>query len=119
MFKKYHETGVFDKDEIYPYITEGIGEDILPANVDFKLIDHFEKVQDKEAALMTRRIACEEGILVGNSAGAAIAGANQLKAQFKKNDLVVILFHDHGSRYVGKIIQRRLDERSWLYVIIY
>ena len=103
VFKKYHETGIFDEKEIYPYITEGIGEDILPENVDFSLIDHFEKVTDKDAALMTRRLAREEGIFVGNSAGSAISGLLQLQEKLTKDDVVVVLFHDHGSRYVGKI----------------
>ena len=103
VFKKYHETGIFDENEIYPYITEGIGEDILPKNVDFSVIDHFEKVTDKDAAVMTRRIAREEGIFVGNSAGSAIAGILQMKERFKEGDVVVVLFHDHGSRYVGKM----------------
>ena len=103
VFKKYHETGVFDEKEIYPYITEGIGEDILPKNVDFSLIDHFEKVSDKDGALMARRLAKEEGILLGYSAGSAFAGLLQLKDQFKKEDVVVVIIHDHGSRYVGKI----------------
>ena len=103
VFKKYHETGEFDKNEIYPYITEGIGEDILPKNVDFSLIDHFEKVKDKEGAIMARRLAREEGILVGYSAGSAVAGINQLKIKFTKEDVVVVIFHDHGSRYVGKL----------------
>ncbi|MFI5204440.1 MAG: PLP-dependent cysteine synthase family protein, partial [Flavobacteriales bacterium] len=103
VFKKYHETGVFDKNEIYPYVTEGIGEDFLPANVDFKLIDHFEKVTDKDAALMTREIVKQEGIFSGNSAGSAIAGLLQMKNKFKKGDLVVVIFHDHGTRYLGKM----------------
>ncbi len=103
VFKKYHETGVYDRDEIYPYITEGIGEDILPANVDFSLIDHFEKITDKDGAIMARRLAREEGILVGYSAGSAVAGINQLKSNFTKEDVVVVIFHDHGSRYVGKL----------------
>jgi cystathionine beta-synthase len=103
VFKKYKETGIFDKNEIYPYITEGIGEDFLPANVDFSLIDHFEKVTDKDAALMTRRIAREEGIFAGNSAGAAIAGLLQLREHFHEDDVVVVIFHDHGSRYLGKM----------------
>jgi cystathionine beta-synthase len=103
VFKKYKETGILDKNEIYPYITEGIGEDFLPANVDFNIIDHFEKVTDKDAAIMTRRITREEAIFVGNSAGSALAGLMQMKHMFKKGDVVVIIFHDHGTRYLGKM----------------
>src|SRR6188508_148264 len=103
VFKKYKETGIFDKNEIYPYITEGIGEDFLPANVDFSVIDHFEKVTDKDAAIMTRRIAREEGIFAGNSAGSAMAGLLQLKEHCTRDDVVVVVFHDHGSRYLGKM----------------
>jgi cystathionine beta-synthase len=103
VFKKYKETGIFDKNEIYPYVTEGIGEDFLPKNVDFSVIDHFEKVTDKDAALMTRRIAREEGIFAGNSAGSAMAGLLQLKDRFTADDIVVVIFHDHGSRYLGKM----------------
>ncbi|MEG9328078.1 cysteine synthase family protein [Salinimicrobium catena] len=103
VFKKYHETGEFDEKEIYPYVTEGIGEDILPKNVDFSIIDGFTKVTDKDAAIYTQRLAREEGMFLGNSAGAAMKGLLQLKEHFKKDDVVVILFHDHGSRYVGKM----------------
>jgi cystathionine beta-synthase len=103
VFKKYKETGVFDKHEIYPYITEGIGEDFLPKNVDFGVIDHFEKVTDKDAAIMTRRIAREEGIFAGNSAGSAMAGLLQLRDHFTDRDVIVVVFHDHGSRYLGKM----------------
>ena len=103
VFKKYKETGIFDKNEIYPYITEGIGEDFLPKNVDFDVIDHFEKVTDRDAAIMTRRISREEGIFAGNSAGSAMAGLLQLRDRFTENDLVVVIFHDHGSRYLGKM----------------
>ena len=103
VFKKYKETGVFDKNEIYPYVTEGIGEDFLPSNVDFGIIDHFEKVTDKDAALMTRRLAREEGIWAGNSAGSAMAGLLQLKDHFRAGDVVVVVFHDHGSRYLAKM----------------
>ena len=103
VFKKYKETGIFDKNEIYPYVTEGIGEDFLPANVDFAIIDHFEKVTDKDAAIMTRRLAREEGLWVGNSAGAAMAGVVQLAEHFRKGDTIVVVFHDHGSRYLGKM----------------
>jgi cystathionine beta-synthase len=103
VFKKYKETGIFDKNEIYPYITEGIGEDFLPRNVDFNMIDHFEKVTDKDAAIMTRRITREEGIFAGNSAGSAMAGLLQLKDHFSSDDVVVVIFHDHGSRYLAKM----------------
>ena len=103
VFKKYHETGIFDENEIYPYVTEGIGEDILPKNVDFNIIDGFTKVTDKDAAVFTQRLAKEEGMFLGNSAGAAIKGLLQLKNHFNEDDVVVVLFHDHGSRYVGKM----------------
>ncbi len=115
VFKKYHETGIFDENEIYPYITEGIGEDILPKNVDFSIIDGFTKVTDKDAAVYTRKIAKEEGIFVGNSAGSAVKGLLQLKENFTKDDVVVVLFHDHGSRYVGKIFNDDwMRERGFL-----
>jgi cystathionine beta-synthase len=103
VFKKFKETGIFDKNEIYPYVTEGIGEDFLPANVDFDVIDHFEKVTDKDAAVMTRRITREEGIFAGNSAGSAMAGLLQLRDNFTRDDVVVVIFHDHGSRYLAKM----------------
>lgn len=115
VFKKYHETGIFDENEVYSYITEGIGEDILPKNVDFSLIDGFTKVTDKDAAVYTRRLALEEGIFVGNSAGAAIKGLLQLKEHFKPDDVVVVLFHDSGSRYVGKMFNDDwMRERGFL-----
>jgi len=94
---------VFDSNEIYPYTTEGIGEDILPENVDFSVIDLFEKVTDKDAAICTRTLAKTEGIFAGNSAGSAIKGLLQLKNKLKKTDVVVVLLHDSGSRYIGKI----------------
>lgn len=103
VLKKYHETREFDEKEIYPYITEGIGEDIIPKNIDFDIIDHLEKVTDKDGALMARRLAREEGIMLGYSAGSALAGLLQLKDQLTADDIVVVVIHDHGSRYVGKI----------------
>jgi cystathionine beta-synthase len=115
VFKKYKETGIFDKDEIYPYITEGIGEDFLPQNVDFSLIDYFEKVTDRDAALMTREVALKEGIFAGNSTGSAVAGVLQLKDMFKEGDVVVIIFPDHGSRYMAKMYNEDwLRERGFL-----
>ncbi len=115
VFKKYKETGEFDKNEIYPYITEGIGEDFLPANVDFNVIDYFEKVTDKDAAVMTRRIPREEGIFAGNSAGSAMAGLVQMKHRFKAGDVVVVIFHDHGTRYLGKMFNDEwMRDRNFL-----
>jgi cystathionine beta-synthase len=115
VFKKYHETGIFDENEIYSYITEGIGEDILPKNVDFSLIDGFTKVTDKDAAVYTRKIALEEAIFVGNSAGACVKGLLQLKEHFTADDVVVVLFHDSGSRYVGKMFNDDwMRERGFL-----
>ena len=113
--KAYHETGKIDEKEIYPYITEGIGEDIIPKNYDFGVIDHFEKVSDKDGAVMTRRLAREEGMLLGYSAGSAVAGLLQMKDQLKAEDVVVVIFHDHGSRYVGKIFNDDwMRERGFL-----
>jgi cystathionine beta-synthase len=103
VFKKYHETGVFDTSEIYGYITEGIGEDILPKNVDFDLIDRFEKVTDRDGALVARELAKKEGLLLGYSCGSALQGLRQLKHLLPEDAVSVVLFHDHGSRYVGKI----------------
>lgn len=103
LFKKYHETGQIDENEIYSYITEGIGEDIIPKNVNFSVIDTFEKVTDKDGALATRELALKEGLFLGYSCGSAFQGLRQLKDQLNKDDVVVILFHDHGSRYVGKV----------------
>ena len=115
VLKKYHETCVFDENEIYPYVTEGIGEDILPKNVNFDTIDYFEKVTDKDGAVMTRRLAKEEGIFAGYSAGSAIAGVLQMKDKFKKGDMVVVLLHDHGSRYVGKLFNDDwMRQQGWL-----
>ena len=115
IFKKYKETGEFDKNEIYIYVTEGIGEDFLPENVDFNLIDHFEKVTDKDAAIYTRKISKEEGIFAGNSAGSAMAGVIQMKDRFKEGDVVVVIFHDHGTRYLGKMFNDDwMKSKGWL-----
>ena len=115
VFKKYHETGIFDENEIYSYVTEGIGEDILPENVDFSVIDHFTKVTDKDAAVYCRKLALEEGIFVGMSSGSAIKGLLQMKDELKEDDIVVVLFHDSGSRYVGKIFNDDwMRERGYL-----
>lgn len=104
VFKKYKETGVFDEKEIYPYLTEGIGEDILPKNVDFSLIDHFVKVTDKDGAIMTRRLAREEGLFCGWSCGSAVHGALEYaKENLREEDTMVIILPDHGTRYLGKI----------------
>jgi cystathionine beta-synthase len=103
LLKKFHDTGELDEKEVYPYVTEGIGEDFVPQNYDMKYIDHIEQVTDKDGALMARRLAREEGIFCGYSAGTVMQGVRQLKDKFKKDDVVVIILHDHGSRYVAKI----------------
>lgn len=115
VFKKYHETGEFDEKEIYSYITEGIGEDILPKNVEFDLIDHFEKVTDRDGALVTRELARKEGLLLGYSAGSAFQVIRQMKHELTEDSVVVVLFHDHGSRYVGKVFNDDwMRERGFL-----
>jgi len=113
--KKYHETGEFDEDEVYAYVTEGIGEDIIPANINFDIIDEFIKVTDKDGALLTRRLAKEEGMFIGNSCGSAMSACLQLKDRFKPEDMVVLIFHDHGSRYVGKMYNDEwMRKQGWL-----
>ncbi|MEO7802100.1 MAG: pyridoxal-phosphate dependent enzyme [Ginsengibacter sp.] len=117
LLKKYHETGEIDMNEVHPYITEGIGEDFVPANYDMNLIDKFELVTDKDGAVMARRISKEEGIFVGYSAGSALQGLMQLKNELKKTDVVVVVFCDHGSRYVGKVYNDQwMMERGFLEV---
>lgn len=104
VFKKYKETGVFDEKEVYPYLTEGIGEDILPKNVDFDVIDTFVKVTDKDGAIMTRRLAREEGMFVGWSCGSAVHGALEYaRHHLKEDDVMVIILPDHGTRYLNKV----------------
>jgi cystathionine beta-synthase len=104
VFKKFKETGIFDESEVYPYLTEGIGEDILPDNVDFSSVDHIVKVTDKDAAIMTRRLAREEGLFVGWSCGSAVFGALEwAKINLRKSDVMVVILPDHGTRYLGKI----------------
>jgi len=104
VFKKYKETGIFDRNEIYPYLTEGFGEDILPKNVNFDVIDHFIKVTDKDGAIMARRLSREEGLFVGWSSGSAVHGALEwAKEHLTKEDVMVILLPDHGTRYLNKV----------------
>lgn len=117
LLKKYHDTGELDVNQVHPYITEGIGEDFVPQNYDMNIIDLFEQVNDKDGAIMARRISREEGIFVGYSAGTAVQGIVQLKNKLKKDDLVVVIFNDHGSRYVGKIYNDQwMMERGFLEV---
>ena len=115
LLKKYFETGELDQKEVYPYISEGFGEDFVPANYDMSVIDEFTKVTDKDGAVMARRIAKEEGMFCGYSAGSCLQGMMQLKEKLKKDDVVVLIFHDHGSRYVGKIYNDQwMIERGFL-----
>ncbi|MCC2590191.1 PLP-dependent cysteine synthase family protein [Chryseobacterium sp. MFBS3-17] len=115
ILKEVHETGEVNLENAYTYITEGIGEDILPENYDMDVIDHFEKVTDKDGAIYARKLAKEEGIFCGYSAGSAISALVQMKDQFKKDDIIIVLLHDHGSRYVGKIYNDEwMEEMGWL-----
>jgi cystathionine beta-synthase len=117
LLKKYFETGEIDQKEVYPYISEGFGEDFVPQNYDMQYIDKFEKVTDKDGAIMARRIAKEEGIFIGYSCGSCLQGMMQLKNELKEGDVVVCIFHDHGSRYVGKIYNDQwMMERGFLEV---
>lgn len=103
VLKKYHETGVYDENEIYSYRIEGTGKNIIPANIDFELIDRFVKVTDRDSALQARKIARQEGLLVGYSSGAALQCLEQIKDELSPDDVVVLIFADHGSKYVTKV----------------
>lgn len=117
LLTKYFKTGEIDMGEVHPYISEGFGEDFVPKNYDMSVIDHFEQVTDKDGAVMARRIAREEGLFCGYSAGSCLQGLMQLKDRLKKDDLVVCVFHDHGSRYIGKIYNDQwMMERGFLEV---
>jgi cystathionine beta-synthase len=115
LLTKYYNTGEIDMNEVHPYISEGFGEDFVPQNYDMSVIDHFEQVTDKDGAIMARRIAKEEGLFCGYSAGSCLQGLMQLKSNLTKDDVVVCVFHDHGSRYVGKIYNDQwMMERGFL-----
>ncbi|TXF79574.1 PLP-dependent cysteine synthase family protein [Chryseobacterium sp.] len=115
ILKEYHETGEIHPEHAYSYVTEGIGEDIIPENFDMSVIDHFEKVTDKDGAIYARKLAKEEGIFCGYSAGSAISALKQMQDQFTKDDIIVVLLHDHGSRYVAKIYNDEwMQQMGWL-----
>lgn len=117
LLTKYFRTGEVDMNEVHPYISEGFGEDFVPDNYDMSVIDYFEQVSDKNGAIMARRLAKEEGLFCGYSAGSCLQGLMQLKDSLKKDDLVVCILHDHGSRYVGKIYNDQwMMERGFLEV---
>lgn len=103
VFKKLKETGIFDQAEIYPYLTEGIGEDIIPQNTNMDLVDHIIKVTDKDAAVMARKLARLEGLFCGWSTGSAVHGALEFARDLHKEDVLVIILPDHGTRYLGKV----------------
>ncbi len=115
LLTKYFKTGEIDMNQVHPYISEGFGEDFVPENYDMSVIDQFEQVTDKDGAVMARRIAKEEGLFCGYSAGSCLQGLMQLKSTLTKDDVVVCIFHDHGSRYVGKIYNDQwMMERGFL-----
>ena len=115
LLTKYFRTGEVDMDEVHPYVSEGFGEDFVPDNYDMSVIDYFEQVTDKDGAVMARKLAREEGLFCGYSAGSCLQGLMQLKHKLKKGDLVVCVFHDHGSRYVGKVYNDQwMMERGFL-----
>ncbi len=115
LLTKFFRTGEIDMKEVHPYVSEGFGEDFVPDNYDMSVIDHFEQVTDKDGAVMARRIAKEEGLFCGYSAGSCLQGLMQLKDKLKKDDVVVCIFHDHGSRYVAKIYNDQwMMERGFL-----
>ncbi len=115
LLTNYFKTGKIDMGFVHPYISEGFGEDFVPLNYDMSVIDHFEQVTDRDGAIMARRIAKEEGMFCGYSAGSCLQGLMQLKDSLQKDDLVVCVFHDHGSRYVGKIYNDQwMMERGFL-----
>lgn len=121
LLTKFFRTGEIDMKEVHPYISEGFGEDFVPENYDMSVIDHFEQVTDKDGAIMARRLAKDEGIFCGYSAGSCIQGLMQIASganaenHLKKDDLVVCIFHDHGSRYVAKIYNDQwMMERGFL-----
>jgi len=117
LLTKYFRTGEIDMNEVHPYISEGFGEDFVPQNYDMRFIDHFEQVTDKDGAIMARKIAREEGLFCGYSAGSCLQGLLQLKNRLKKEDVVVCIFHDHGTRYIGKIYNDQwMMERGFLEV---
>ncbi len=117
LLTKYFRTGEIDMNEVHPYISEGFGEDFVPQNYDMQFIDHFEQVTDKDGAIMARKIAREEGLFCGYSAGSCLQGLMQLKSRLKKEDVVVCIFHDHGTRYIGKIYNDQwMMERGFLEV---
>lgn len=105
VIQKYHQTREFDAEEIYPYRIEGLGKNLIPTATDFDCIDSFVKVTDEESAHTAREIAQTEGLFVGYTSGAAVQGLKQLAAQgvFDKNSKVVVIFPDHGSRYMSKV----------------
>jgi cystathionine beta-synthase len=115
LLTKYFRTGIIDMKEVHPYISEGFGEDFVPENFDMSVIDHFEQVTDKDGAIMARRLSREEGLFCGYSAGSCLQGLMQKRSELQADDLVVCIFHDHGSRYVGKIYNDQwMMERGFL-----
>lgn len=119
VLKKYHETKVFDENEIYPYKIEGLGKNLIPSATNFDVIDEYVKVPDKESALVAREISRTEGLFVGYTSGAAFQAIKQYAnhGEFNENSNVVVIFPDHGSRYMSKIYSDEwMQEQGFLEV---
>ncbi len=114
VLKKYHETGEFDENEIYPYRIEGLGKNLIPSVTDFEIIDRYIKVTDEDSAHSARQLVKYEGIFVGYTSGAAFQAVKQLndEKEFNKTDVIVVIFPDHGSRYLSKIYSDKWMENQ-------
>ena len=114
VLKKYHETGEFDENEIYPYRIEGLGKNLIPSVTDFEIIDRYVKVTDEDSAHSARQLVKYEGIFVGYTSGAAFQAIKQLndEKEFNKSDVIVVIFPDHGSRYLSKIYSDKWMENQ-------
>ena len=117
ILKGFHETGSINKDEIHPYKIEGMGKNLIPSALLFDKVDEFVRVNDEMSAYRTREIALKEAIMGGYTTGAVTQGLLQYanSHQFSKDDLVVAIFPDHGSRYITKVYSDQwMEEQGFI-----